>query len=264
VVIENKPGAGNIIGAQAVARAAPDGYTFFFATSASLVTNPYLVKNLSYDPVKDFTPVAFVTRSNQILVVHPDVKAKTLPEFIALGKAEPGKISIAIDGLRNLAGITAQALNKRADTRFLLVPSVNINNGLQDTIAGRTHSGVFSASLVETHIQSGAVRAIATASTTRPATLPNVPAAAETYPGFDFGGWFMVVAPANTPPDIVKKLNAAIDQATKDPQVRELAPKLGFELDPNSVGTPEDAAAFLKTQLALWGQTVKEIGLEPQ
>lgn len=264
VVIENKPGGGNVIGAQTVARAAPDGYTFFFATSAALVANPYLVKNLSYDPVKDFAPVALVTRSHQLLVVHPDVKAQTLAELVALGKAEPGKITIAVDGPRNLAGITAQALNKRAGTQFLLVPSVNINNGLQDTITGRTQAGVFSASIVETHIQSGAVRPIATASTHRFATLPNVPAAAETYPGFDFAGWFMVMAPANTPAGIIKKLNTAIDQAAKDPQVRELAPKLGFDLDPKSVGTPEDAAAFLKTQLALWAKTVQELGIEPQ
>ncbi len=264
VVIENKPGGGNVIGAQTVARAAPDGYTFFFATSAALVTNPYMVKNLSYDPLKDFTPVALVTRSHQLLVVHPDVKATTLAEFVALGTADPGKISIAIDGPRNLAGVTAQALNKRAGTQFLLVPSVNINNGLQDTITGRTQAGVFSASIVEAHIQSGAVRPLATASTHRLATLPNVAAAAETFPGFDFSGWFMVMAPAKTPTDIITKLNAAIDQAVKDPQVRELAPKLGFELDPKSVGTPEDAVRFLKEQLALWGKTVQELGIEPQ
>ncbi len=138
VIVENKPGAGNVIGAQAAARAAPDGYTFFFATSAALVTNPYMVKNLSYDPIKDFTPVALVTRSHQVIVVHPDVAAKTLAELIALDKAVPGKISMSVDGARNLAGVTAQALNKRAGTQFVLIPSVNINNGLQDTITGRT------------------------------------------------------------------------------------------------------------------------------
>ena len=94
VIIDNKPGAGNVIGAQAAARSAPDGYTFFFATSAALVTNPYMVKNLSYDPIKDFAPVALVTRSHQVFVVHPDVPAKTLAELIALDKAEPGKYSI--------------------------------------------------------------------------------------------------------------------------------------------------------------------------
>ena len=264
VIIENKPGAGNVIGAQAAARAAPDGYTFFFATSAALVTNPYMVKNLAYDPVKDFMPVALVTRSHQVIVVHPDVPAKTLPDLIALDKKDPGKISMSVDGQRNLAGVTAQALNKRAGTQFVLIPSVNINNGLQDTMTGRTQSGIFSASIVEAHVRSGALRALATASTHRLVAAPDVPAAAETLPGFDFSGWFMVMAPTGTPADIIKKLNAAIAEAARDEQVRELAPKLGFELDPKGVGAPEDAAEFLKTQLALWAKTTQELGIEPQ
>ena len=263
-VIENKPGAGNVIGAQAAARSAPDGNTFFFATSASLVTNPYMVKNLSYDPVKDFSPVALVTRSHQIVVVNPDVPAKTLQELIALDKASPGKISVSVDGPRNLAGVTAQALNKRAGTKFELIPSTNINSGLQDTIAGRTQAGVFSASILESHLRSGALRALATASTHRLSAAPDIPAVAETLPGFDFSGWFMLMAPTGTPGDIVKTMSAAVDEATRDVQVRELAPKLGFELDPKGAGTPEDAAAFLKAQMALWATTTKELGIEPQ
>jgi tripartite-type tricarboxylate transporter receptor subunit TctC len=263
-VVENKPGAGNVIGAQAAARAAPDGYTFFFATSAALVTNPYMLKNLSYDPVKDFAPVALVTRSHQIVVVNPDVPAKTLPELIALDKAAPGKIAMAVDGPRNLAGVTAQALNKRAGTNFVLIPSVNINAGLQDTIAGRTQAGVFSASILESHLRSGALRALATASNARLSAAPDIPTAAETLPGFDFSGWFMLMAPAGTPPDIIKKLNAALDDVLRDPQVRDLAPKLGFELDPKGVGSPEQAAEFLKAQLALWAKTTQELGIVAQ
>ena len=263
-VIENKPGAGNVLGAQAAARSAPDGYTFFFATSAALVTNPHMVKNLSYDPVKDFSPVALVTRSHQIVVVNPDVPAKSLQDLIALDKAAPGKLSMSVDGPRNLAGVTAQALNKRAGTKFELIPSTNINSGLQDTIAGRTQAGVFSASILESHLRSGALRALATASTHRLSAAPDIPAVAETLPGFDFSGWFMLMAPAGTPPAIIQKLNAAIDEATRDPQVRELAPKLGFELDPKGVGSPEQAADFLKAQLALWAKTTQELGIEAQ
>jgi tripartite-type tricarboxylate transporter receptor subunit TctC len=263
-VVENKPGAGNVIGAQAAARSAPDGYTFFFATSAALVTNPYMLKNLGYDPVKDFAPVALVTRSHQIVVVNPQVPAKTLAELIALDKASPGKISISVDGPRNLAGVTAQALNKRAGTNFVLIPSTNINSGLQDTIAGRTQAGVFSASILEPHLRSGALRALATASTARLSAAPDIPAVAETLPGFDFSGWFMVMAPAGTPADIIQKLNAALSDATRDPQVRDLAPKLGFELDPKGVGSPAAAAEFLKTQLALWAKTTQELGIEAQ
>lgn len=264
VIVENKPGAGNVIGAQAAAKSAPDGYTFFFATSAALVTNPYMVKNLSYDPVKDFTPVALVTHSHQIIVAHPSVPAKDLKELIALDKKEAGKLSLSVDGPRNLAGVTAAALNKRAGTQFVLVPAVNINNGLQDTIAGRTQLGVFSASIAESHIASGALRALAVATDHRLAAAPNVPAAAETLPGFNFSGWFMLMAPTGTPDDIIKKMNAALDEATKDPQVKELAPKLGFELEPKGVGSPQDAGKFLKDQLALWATITNELGIEPQ
>jgi tripartite-type tricarboxylate transporter receptor subunit TctC len=171
---------------------------------------------------------------------------------------------MSVDGPRNLAGVTAQALNKRAGANFVLIPSANINNGLQDTIAGRTQAGVFSASILESHLRSGALRAVATASTHRLSAAPDIPAVAETLPGFDFSGWFMVMAPAGTPPDIVAKLNAALAEATRDPQVRDLAPKLGFELDPRGVGSPEQAAAFLKAQLALWAKTAQELGIEAQ
>lgn len=264
VVVENKPGAGNVIGAQAAARSAPDGYTFFFATSAALVTNPFMVKNLGYDPMKDFVPVAMVTRSNQVIVVHPSVPAKNLAELIALDKASPGKLSIAVDGPRNLAGVTAQALNKHAGTKFVLVPSVNINNGLQDTIAGRTQAGIFSASIVESHVRSGALRAVATASSSRLLAAPDVPSAAETLPGFDFSGWFMVMAPTGTPADIVNKLNAALNEAGRDAQVKDLAPKLGFELNPKGMGSTADAGKFLKAQYELWGKIVPELGIVPQ
>jgi tripartite-type tricarboxylate transporter receptor subunit TctC len=264
VIIENKPGAGNVIGATAAARAAPDGYTFFFATSAALVTNPYMVKNMTYSPEKDFAPVALVTRSHQVFVAYPGLPAKTLADLISLDKATPGKYSISVDGPRNLAGVTAQALNKRAGTQFVLVPSVNINNGLQDTIAGRTPVGVFSASIVESQVRAGSLRALATASNKRLEAAPDVPAAAETLPGFDFSGWFMLMAPTGTPSDVIERMNKAIDEATRDAQVRELAPKLGFELAPKGVGTPDDAAAFLKEQLALWASTTKELGIEPQ
>jgi tripartite-type tricarboxylate transporter receptor subunit TctC len=223
-----------------------------------------MVKNLSYDPVKDFVPVALVTRSHQIIVVHPSVPAKTLADLIALEKANPGKYSIAVDGPRNLAGVTAQALNKRAGTQFVLVPSVNIGSGLQDTIAGRTEAGIFSASIVESHVHGGALRALAIASTTRLDAVPDVPAAAETLPGFDFSGWFMVMAPAGTSAEIVRKLNKAINEAARDPQMRELAPKLGFTMDADGPGTPEHAAQFLKAQFALWETTTRELGIEPQ
>ncbi len=264
VIIENKPGAGNVVGAAAAARATPDGYTLFFATSAALVTNPFMMKSLPYDSVKDFAPIALVTRSYQLIVVHPDVAAKTLPELIALEKKTPGKFSMSVDGPRNLAGVTAQGLNKYAGTQFVLIPSTNPNAGVQDVMTARTQAGVFSISIVEQLVRNGQLRAIAVASTGRASNMPEVPAAAETLPGFDFQGWFMLMAPSGTAPDIIKKLNAAVDAATKDPQVKELSVKLGFDLTPTGVGTPQAAAAFLKEQLGVWQKITTELGIELQ
>jgi tripartite-type tricarboxylate transporter receptor subunit TctC len=264
VIVENKPGGGNVIGAQAVARAKPDGYTFFFATSAALVTNPFMMKDLPYNPLKDYAPVVLVTRSNQLMVAHPSVQANTLAELIALEKKAPGKMSIAVDGPRNLAGVTSLAFNKATGTNFVLVPYPNINNGLQDVINGRAEVGVFSVSIVESQVRAGTVKAIAMAAPKRVSAFPDVPAAGETIPGFDFAGWFMVVAPAGTPADIVNKMNAAIDRAMKEQAIKDMAPKLGFDVNPAGLGSPKDAADFLNTQMALWAKTTKELGIEPQ
>lgn len=264
VIVENKPGGGNVIGAQAVARAKPDGYTFFFATSAALVTNPFMMKDLPYNPLKDYAPVALVTRSNQLIVTAPNVEAKTLAELIALDKKNPGKLSIAVDGPRNLAGVTALAFNKAAGTSFVLVPYPNINNGVQDVINGRAEVGVFSVSIVESQVRAGTMKALAVAAPKRVEAFPNVPAAGETIPGFDFAGWFMVVAPVGTPPNVITKMNAAIDRAVKDQAVKDMAPKLGFDINPDGLGSPQLAADFLKTQMELWAKTTKELGIEPQ
>ncbi|MFN3890945.1 MAG: Bug family tripartite tricarboxylate transporter substrate binding protein [Beijerinckiaceae bacterium] len=261
VVIENKPGGANVIGATAAARSAPDGYTFFFATSAALVANPFLIEKMTYDPIKDFAPVTLVTRSHQVIVAHPDTPVKNLADLIAYDKKEPGKLSIAVDSPRNLAGVTAQALNRRAGLNLVLVPYPNINVGLQDTVAGRTGVGIFSMSIVETQIREGKVRALALASNKRAENMPNVPAAAETIPGFDFSGWFMLMAPAGTPDAIVQKMNAEMREVVRDEKIREMAPKLGFDIE---TGSPEEAVKFLRDQTDAWRKITSELGLKAQ
>ena len=144
-VVENRPGAANVVGTQSVARAAPDGYTFLFATSASLVTNPYTFKNLSIIRSKISPRVAMVAKSHHVLLVNPDVKAKTLPELIALEKAAPGSLSLAVDGPRNISGLIAQSINKQAGTKFVLVPYNTISS------ASRTASRAAPRSLSNRH-----------------------------------------------------------------------------------------------------------------
>ena len=261
LVIENKPGGANVIGATAAARAEPDGYTFFFATSAALVANPFLIDKMTYDPIKDFKPVTLVTRSHQVIVAHPDTPVKTLADLIAFDKKEPGKLSIAVDSPRNLAGVTAQALNRRAGLSLVLVPYPNINVGLQDTVAGRAGVGIFSMSIVESLIADGKLRALALASNKRAENMPNVPAAAETIPGFDFSGWFMIMAPAGTPDAIVQRMNAEVREVVKDEKIREMAPKLGFDIE---TGTPQEAVQFLADQTDTWRKITSELDLQKQ
>ncbi len=263
-VVDNRPGAANMIGTQAVARAAPDGYTFLFATAAALVANPYTFKTLSYDPVRDFIPVATIAKSNFILLVNPTVQAKTLPELIALDKSAPGKLSLAVDGPRNASGILGQYINKMAGSSMVLVPYNNNSTALQDTIAGRIQVTIQAASVAESFIKEATLRPIAVASPQRLAWLPDVSTMAETLPGVQLQGWFMIMAPAKTPVEIVSKLNQEIVRVLADPEVKQRAATLGFEIDPAGSGTPAGAADFLKSELALWGKVTREVGLEPQ
>ncbi len=262
-VVENRPGAANVVGMQSAARAANDGYTFVFATSAALVTNPYTIKNLSYDPVKDFVPVAMVAKSHHILLVNPDVKANNLAELIALEKAQPGSLSIAVDGPRNISGLIAQAINKQAGTKMVLVPYNTISSAVQDSISGRTPVTIQSASVVEPFIKDGSLRAIAVAGSERISTLPDVPAIAETLKSVELQGWFMVMAPAGTPSDILDTMSKAIATALAEPDVKERAPTLGFELAKGEPVSPSGAKTFLDAQLAYTGTVIKSLGIEP-
>ncbi len=262
-IVENRAGAANVVGTQSVARAAADGYTFLFATSAALVTNPYTIKTLSYDPVKDFTPIAMVAKSHHVLLVNPKVKANNLQELIALEKEVPGTLSIAVDGPRNISGLIAQSINKQAGTKLVLVPYNTISNAVQDSITGRTPVTIQSASVVEPFIKDGSLRPIAVAGSQRIASLPDVPAISENLKGVDLQGWFMIMAPAGTPADIVDRMSAAIAKALAEPDVLERAPTLGFEIEKGANVTPAGAQAFLEAQLTSTGQVIKSLGIEP-
>lgn len=264
VIVENKPGGGNAVGAVAAARSAPDGHTFFFATSAALTMNPYLMKNLPYDPLKDFVPVALVTRSHQVVVAHPDFPGRDLAGLIAEVKKNPNKYSVAIDGPRNLSGVIMKILASKAGLDLVEVPFTNIPQSLQEVVSGRLPIGVFSLSVAEGQLRAGALRAIAGASAGGIASMPEVQPIAKSFPGFDYLGWFMVMAPAGTPEPIVDAMHKAITAALNDPGMKEAAPKLGFELDPKGVASREESKAFLARQLALWGETTKQLGLLPE
>jgi tripartite-type tricarboxylate transporter receptor subunit TctC len=264
IVVEDKPGGSNVIGAMAVAHAPPDGYRLFFATSSALTANPFLTKDLPYDPLTDFKPIALTNIAHNYILVHKDVPIKTFAELIAADKKAPGSLSLGIDGPRNLAGITGQVLNQRAGTKFVLVSYPNIMNGVQDLVAGRVQAGIFPVAITQAMVDVGTLRPIATTALHRMRAYPNIPAVSETIPDFDFSGWFMVMAPAGTPDDIVAKVNHALGVAMGDPEVIAMGPKLGYEYAEKGVGSPAEALAYMKKQLNYWRKVTTDLGLKPQ
>jgi len=262
VIVENRPGGANAIGAQAAARSAPDGYTFLFATAAALVTNPHTFKSLPYDAVKDFTPVANIARVPFFIMVHPEVAATTLPELIALEKKKPGGLSVATDGQRNFSGMLTSWIAKLGGVNFTQVPYTAMPSGTQDALAGRVQVVILAVPSAAPHMQQGKLRAIATSSALRVPGFDAVAPIADTYAGFDFIGWFVLVAPAGAPTQIVQRVNREMDKILKDAEVRERMQKAGFYSD--GAGTPEQTAAYIKAQYEAWGRVVKEIGLQPE
>lgn len=262
IVVDNRPGSGNVIAAQAAARSAPDGYNFFCATAATLVSNPHTFKALPYDPVKDFVPVAMIAKGPFFVLAHPSVPVKTLAELAAYDKANPGKLAWGTDGLRNFTGMMAAWLNKVASTNILTVPYATMPLGIQDTIAGRTQLVILAVPAAAPRIKSGELRPLAASFAKRVPGYESVPAIAETFPGFELVGWFLIVAPAGTPAEIVQRVNREMDKILKDPETAQRLRGLGFFTE--GAETPEAVAENIRADTAKWGRIVKEIGIQPE
>ena len=262
IVVDNRPGSGNILAGQAAARSAPDGYNFFCATAATLVSNPHTFKALPYDPAKDFAPVSMIAKGPFFVLVHPGVPARTLAELAAYDKANPGKLSFATDGLRNFTGMMAAWLNKVAGTNILIVPYTTMPLGIQDTISGRTQVIILAVPAAASRIRSGELRPLAGSFAKRVPGYENVPAIAETFPGFELVGWFLIVAPAGTPREIVLRVNREMDGILKDPDTAQRFATLGFFSD--GAETPEAVGEAIRADREKWGRIVKEIGIQPE
>jgi len=262
VLVDNRPGSGNIIAAQAAARSAPDGYNFFCARGATLVSNPHTFKSLPYDPSRDFVPVGFIAKNPFFVLVNPQVPAKTVAELAAYDKAHPGKLSFATDGLRNFTGMMAAWLNKVAGMNILLVPYAGMPLGVQDTIAGRTQVTILAIPLAAPRIKAGELRPLGGSWAKRIPGFEDVPAIAETYPGFELVGWFLMLAPAGTPRDIIVRMNREMDKVLKDPDTVHKMNAMGFFTD--GAETPEAVAEAIRAETAKWGRLVKEIGIQPE
>ena len=260
VVIENKVGASGVLAATYVARAAPDGYTLLMATNSTHSANPHLFKSLAYDPVKDFAPVARAGSYVFMLVVNPDVPAKTLPELVAHAKANPGKLTYASG---NTTGIVAgETLKSKAGIDVLHIPYKSTPPALNDVLGGRVSMMFIDLAPGLEHVRAGTLRPLAVTTRERSALLPDLPSLAEAgIPGYDVTSYAALFAPAGTPKEIVDKLNAEIQKIIANPDAKARIAITGFDA---FSGPPETLATFVQSELANWGKLIKDAGIEPQ
>ncbi len=259
MVIENKAGANGSIAASYVARSAPDGYTLFVTTNTSHSANPYLLKNMSYDPVKDFTPIARTGDLPFMLVIHPDVPANSVAELIALAKKEPGKFTYASGS--SSAIVSGATFARLAGIDLLHVPYKSSPPALTDVIAGRISMMFIDVPTGLPHVNAKALKALAVTTKRPSALLPHLPTMDQTVKGFDITSWQGWLGPANMPKEMVIKLNAEIRKVIERPDIKSQLGERGMEAFSS---TPQEFDAFLKEQLVLWEKLIGDAGIEKQ
>lgn len=259
-VVVNAGGAGGTLGLNQGAKAAPDGYTLVTATP-SLTINPYIQKDIPYDPIKDFAPIALVATSPIVLVVPKDSKIKSVRDLIDMAKARPNEIRYGSAGIGSATHLSTALFEAMAGITLVHVPYRGAGPALLDVIAGRLDLQFENAPSVLGHVRGGALRGIAVGSAKRSSLFPDLPTIAETVPGYEATSWFGVLAPAKTPRTVVEKVNAAINKALADTAVRKQMDALGVEL---IGGTPDKFAAFLNARMAELKTVSKAANLAPQ
>jgi tripartite-type tricarboxylate transporter receptor subunit TctC len=258
VIIENKPGATGNVGADFVAKSAPDGYTLLLADIGSLAISPSVFTTLPFDPVKDFAPVVMVAYSPHLLVVHPSVPAKDAKELIALAKAKPDTFNFAVSGVggaNHLAGID---FAQRAGLKWTYIPYKGGAQALTDMVGGQAN--VMFNGMLATYpfVQDGKLKVLAISSAKRFSAAPDIPTVAEQgMPGFETGSWQGIVAPANTPPEIVNKLHATVMKILATPELKDRLDKAGAEVRAMS---PAEFGGFIRAEKDRWAKVVKESG----
>ncbi len=262
VVIDNKPGGQNVIGAQAAARSTPDGYTFYFATTAALITNTLLFKQLAYDAQKDFVPVAFIARSPFAILVDANSPIQTIDELIAKSKASNGQFSLGNEGPRTFSGMIARLFNARSKAGANLVPYANVGVGSQNLMGGHVDAMVADLASTAQLAKQGKLRVIATSAAKRVPGWENVPALSEKLGNFDMVGWFAIVAPKGTPQQAITKLNREVNALLADKELSARIANIGPLAD--ATMSEDDVRKFLAAELARWTDVTKEIGVLPE
>jgi tripartite-type tricarboxylate transporter receptor subunit TctC len=260
VYIENRAGASGTVGADNVAKADPDGYSLFLTTSGAVTIAPHIMASVPYDPLKDFAPVALVTKVTEVVVVTPKLGIKNVKELVALAKEKPGAISFASTGIGSPPHLAQELLDVSAGVQFLHVPYRGAAPALTDLLGGQVQVLVADLPVLLAQIQAGTLIPIGAAADKRDAVLPDVPTLAEQgYPNTDASNWYALLAPAKTPPAVIARLNKAVNDALNDPDIHEKLVKAGAT---PVGGTPESLGAFMKSEYERWGKVVKDRGIK--
>jgi tripartite-type tricarboxylate transporter receptor subunit TctC len=262
VLVENRPGAGTAIAAEAVAKSAGDGYTLMLGTVSSHAINPALNPKLPFDPVRDFVPVSLVASIPFALLVHPSVPVKDVRELVDYARRQPGKLDYSSAGNGTSNHLAAELFEAMTRTHMVHIPYRGSAPALQDLIAGRVALMFDLVLTAAPHVKSGAVRGLAVTGDKRSGVLPELPTVAESgVPGYEVSAWFGVFAPAGTPRAVVDRLNAEIGRALAAPDLRQRLVSQGA--DPVT-SSPDQFAAYLKTEIAKWAKVVKDAGVQPE
>jgi len=256
VVIDNRPGAGGVVGAELAAKSAPDGYTLFLGGVGSHAINPNLHAKLPYDPIKDFAPVSLLAQAPLVLVVHPSVPVHDVAEFIAYARAHPGRLNFASNGNGSSSQLAAVMFASMAGVDMVHVPYKGLAPALTDLLAGEVQLMFSSVVAILPHIKAGKLRAIAVTGAKRLASMPELPTIAESgLPGYEASSWYGILAPAGTPRDIVVRLNAELAKALEQPEVRNSLLAEGAE---PAGGSPERFAAHIRAEMERLGKIIRD------